>query len=408
VSNEPHDNANNPNWAAEEIWIYCDSLLTPFKRHEGCLLHINRGKIQAIIATPENSGVAPSCWVREPGTIVAPGFVDLHVHGAGGRDAMEGTEDAIRTMSHVLARHGTTSYIATTMSAAEADLETALRGFAAHRDRPTAGAQVLGVHLEGPYINPLRRGTHPDRWVRLADVSQFRRLVELSGNTVRRVTLAPEMDPALELTREAARLGIRVSIGHTDATFEQAEAAAEAGACQATHTFNAMRPWHQREPGILGFVLTDDRIDAEVIADGKHVHAAALRLLFKTKGVSRVLLVTDATSATGMPDGDYRLGEQTTAVRRGECRDRDGNLAGSTLTLDRAVRFLVNEMDMPFEDALWSATAAPARSMGLGDLKGRIAPGADADLVFLNGELEVVRTIVSGRTAYRGETATHV
>jgi N-acetylglucosamine-6-phosphate deacetylase len=382
------------------IWVHCDTLFTPYQRRRNWLLQVQQGKIRRMIPASEMKDIPPERLIHKPDAIVAPGFIDLHIHGAAGHDFMEGTAASLQAAAATLARHGTTAFLATTVSAPDDQIETALRNLAAHRSSISQGARAIGIHLEGPYLNPLRRGTHVPGFLRPADLRSFRRFVEVSDRSIRRLTIAPEMDPGLELIREAAALGIQVSLGHTDATEEQARAAADAGAAHTTHTFNAMRPMHQREPGILGVALTDDRIYTEVIADGVHLHPTTLQLIYRVKGVDRAPLVTDGLSAVGMPDGSYTLGGRTIAVKHGECRDQDGHLAGSTLTLDRAVRNLVEWLDIPLHEALTAATATPARCMRMGDNKGIISPGADADLVFLNRDLQVVQTMVAGRVVY--------
>ncbi len=384
----------------QDTWVFCDTLFTPFQRRLKWLLQIRGGKIRQMMPAPEVEGDLPTPLIHDPGAIVAPGFIDLHVHGASGKDVMDGTKESLRTVSRALARFGTTSFLATTMSAPHAEIETALRGIAAHRDFPTDGASLLGIHMEGPYLNPLRRGTHDPSCLKNADIRSFLQFIDISGNTIRKLTIAPEMDPGHEVIRQAAALGIRVSMGHSDATEEQARAAIDAGATQATHMFNAMRPYHQREPGIVGVALTDDRVYTEVIADGIHVHAVALRLLLRAKGVERLMLVTDGTSATGMSDGQYALGHNQIVVEGGVCRDSEGHLAGSVLTLDRAIRNLVEWLDIPLHEALTAASATPARSMCIAGAKGIIASGADADLVFLGPDLGVRKTMVAGRVVY--------
>ncbi len=344
--------------------------------------------------------IQPKNLTHLPGALVAPGFVDLHVHGAAGHDFMEASEASLRAISQFLARHGTTAFFATTMSASDEALREALGAFAGNRRRVGDGAAALGIHMEGPYLNAVRRGAHRPAFLKQADVKEFLGYVAISGNTVGRVTVAPEMDPSLALTRAATELGIHVSIGHSDATEEQARAAVEAGAREVTHIFNAMRPLHQREPGILGVALTDSRLYTEIIADGVHVHPTLLTLLVQAKGVDRTLLVTDASSATGMRDGRYPLGEEEVVVENGVCRNPEGNLAGSTLTLDRAVRNLVSRLEIPLHEALIAASATPARCMDIRS-KGIIGPGADADLVFLDENLEVLQTMVAGLVVYR-------
>jgi N-acetylglucosamine-6-phosphate deacetylase len=383
----------------QEIWVFCDTLFTPYQRHSNWLLHIKAGKIFRMLPAGDSDAIPPEQLIHLPDAAVAPGFIDLHIHGAAGHDLMEGTADALQATSTTLAQHGTTAFLATTMSASNERLEATIRGLTEHSRLTTNGARSIGIHMEGPFLSPLRGGAQDPSCLREADVASFLRFIELSENTIRRITLAPEMDASSKLVREALARGIQVSLGHSDATEEQARAAVDAGATQVTHTYNAMRPFHQREPGILGVALTDDRVYTEVIADGIHVHPTALKLLLRVKGVDRVPLVTDGCSAVGMPDGSYPLGGKRITVKNGECRDSEGHLAGSALTLDRAVRNLVDWLDVPLHEALITASATPARCMRIED-KGVISPGADADLVFLGNDLEVLQTMVAGRIVY--------
>ena len=384
----------------KDVWVRCTTLLTPFEKRADAAVHVHDGKIAEIADAAVLRQVPRGDQICEEGATVAPGFIDLHVHGASGRDLMDGTLESLQTVASTLARYGTTSFLATTLSAPDSDTATALRGYAAHHRFVSEGAHPVGIHMEGPYLNPVRRGTHNPGYVREADPKGFRRFVELSANCVRKITLAPEMDPGLALTRQAVALGIRVSIGHSDATEAQARAAIAAGASQATHTFNAMRPLHHREPGLLGAVLADPRVYAEVIADGVHVHPTVAQLIVRLKGIERTLLVTDGLSALGMPDGRYPLGDQIVTVENGVCRDEAGNLAGSTLTLDRAVRNIAEWMALPVEHAIAAASAVPAQSMGMETVRGTISIGADADLVFLDSEMRVLKTMVAGRIVY--------
>lgn len=383
----------------QKTWVLCDTLFTPFQRRTDWLLEISHGKIRRTARAGSIEEINPENLIHLPGAIVAPGLVDLHVHGASGHDFMEASEDSLQAISQALARHGTTAFLATTMSAEDERLEAVLRAFAGNRRHLKNGAAAIGIHMEGPYLNPSRRGAHNAACLKKPDVAGFHRLVDISGNTIRRVTVAPEIDPDFALIQAAAAVGIRVSLGHSDATDQQARAAVEAGAREITHTFNAMRPFHQREPGIIGVALTDPRLYTEIIADGIHVHPTALKLLLQTKGVDRTLLVTDGSSAAGMPDGEYPLGGDVIQVKQGVCRDRHGTLAGSTLTLDRAIRVLVERLEIPFHEALIAASATPARCTGI-ESKGMINPGADADLVFFANDLSVLQTMVAGRIVY--------
>jgi N-acetylglucosamine-6-phosphate deacetylase len=383
-----------------ETWVLCDALYTPYQRRSDWLLHLDQGRIHQMLPAADMKDIPPDRLVHIPGAMVAPGFIDLHIHGAAGRDFMDGSLATLQEVSRTLARHGTTSFLATTISASDADLEHALRGLATHRSAEMPGARHLGIHMEGPFLNPLRRGTHCAGCLRKAERDAFLRFIAWSENSVRRLTVAPEMDSGCSVIRAASELGIAVSLGHSDATEIQARAAVDAGATQATHTYNAMRPFHQREPGILGVALTDDRVYAEIIADGVHVQPGAIDLLLRVKGVDRIPLVTDGSSGVGMPDGRYPLGGKSVTVKDGECRDSEGHLAGSVLTLDRAVRNLIKWLDVPLHEALIMASATPARCMRMSNGLGIVKPGADADLVFLDRNLEVIQTMVAGRIVY--------
>jgi N-acetylglucosamine-6-phosphate deacetylase len=338
--------------------------------------------------------------------IIVPGFIDLHIHGAAGHEFMEGTSQAISSVANFLAQRGTTSFVATTVTASFDDTLSAVRAmaqairaqrsFAQRRDEPV-GAEILGIHFEGPFLNRKRRGAQPANYVRLPSVSLLRRLLEAAEGNGRILTLAPELEGALPLLKYARRRGLRVSIGHSDATLEEAERAINAGATHATHTFNAMRPFTHRDPGIIGAVLTDDRVCAELICDGIHVHPGAVRLLARSKGLERMVLVSDGGTGTGMPDGEYRISNFAVSIIDGVCRNRQGNLAGSTVTLDVELRNLMKYSGQPYARVLPCATLNPARVLGLEKRKGLIAPGADADLVALDPEYRVVQCYVGGR-----------
>jgi len=334
--------------------------------------------------------------------ILVPGFVDVHIHGAGAHDVMEATSEALGIVARTVARHGTTSLVATTVTAPTDEICTSLEGIARYIQSPANQkppgsplAQVTGSHLEGPFIHPQRRGVHPPESLAQPSVATLKRFVQSANGCARILTLAPELPGALETIDAARAAGLTVAIGHTDATYEQAHSGIEHGAHHAVHVFNAMRPFSHRETGVLGAVLTDPTVTAEVIADGIHVDDPAIRLLLAAKGTQRVILVSDGTAATGMPDGVYRLGPFEFTVRDGVCRNSEGRLAGSTLTLDRAVRHLVS-LGISLREAVQMATLNPANRLGLAGKKGVIAPGADADLVLLNEKLEVAGVMTRG------------
>ena len=351
---------------------------------------------------------------------VVPGFIDLHIHGAGGHDVMEGNARALDRITSTVARHGTTSIVATTVSAPIEETCHSLAGIAryirnhetpheavtdeaapepdAHEKVAKEGklaAEILGIHLEGPFISKARRGVHPPDAITRPSVEILEQLLKAADGLIRIVTIAPEIPGSGELIEAALAAKLVVGLGHTDATYDQARAAIQVGARHAVHTYNAMRPFDHREPGIIGAILTDPEVTAEIIADLVHVAGPAIQVLIGCKGFDTVLLVSDGIAATGMPDGKYRLGNFEVSVRDGVCRSGEGKLAGSTLTLDRALRNVV-ALGVPLQDAVRMATVLPARRLGLAGKKGIIAVGADADLVALTPDLQVAGVMTRG------------
>jgi N-acetylglucosamine-6-phosphate deacetylase len=330
--------------------------------------------------------------------ILAPGFVDLHVHGGGGGDLLAGGAADIARAVAFHARHGTTALVATTVSASPGALLAAVRRLAAAGERPAPGARLLGVHLEGPYLAPRRRGAHELRHLRPPDPAELERLLEAGGGAVRMVTLAPELPGAAAAMAAIARSGAVPALGHSEASFDTAQAAIAAGARHAVHLFNAMGPLHHRTPGLAGAALAAPEVTCELIADGRHLHPAVLALAARLKGPAGAALVTDAIPAAGLPDGRHRLGGLEIDVRDGTARVAGaGTLAGSTLTMDRAVRGAVEEAGIPLDDALRMASSTPAAVLGLEHRLGRLAAGREADLVVLDERLGVTATMIAGR-----------
>jgi N-acetylglucosamine-6-phosphate deacetylase len=330
---------------------------------------------------------------------VTPGFIEPHIHGCGGVDVMEGTYDALNVVSRIVARHGTTSFLATTVSSPAPILTAALERLGDLASKSFDGAQLLGIHLEGPFIDKDARGTHKASNIVAPDPQLVRDWITASKSTIRLMTLAPELDGAHAVVEVSSGYGICVGMGHSNATWDAASAAAKRGVRYAVHTFNAMRPFLHREPGIVGAVLSDDRVFAEIIADGIHVHPAAIRLFARCKGPDRVLLVSDAISATDMPDGEYVLGSDHVVVANGVCRDSEGRLAGSTLTQEVALRNFIKWTRVPFQDALLALTENPATVLGLRG-KGVIRSGADADLTIMDSDFHVMKTLVAGKLVF--------
>ena len=336
-----------------------------------------------------------------PGKILAPGFIDIHIHGGSGHDVMELDGASLAAIERGMFKHGVTSYLPTTVTAPMPDTLRSLEhlGKAIRKDHhPTGRSRPLGIHLEGPFISHAKRGVHPPENLLSPSPELLRQFHEASGETIRMLTIAPELDGALPTIAEAVVLGIQSSLGHSNATFAQANAGIEAGARHATHTFNAMRPLDHREPAILGAVLSDDRVTADIIADGLHVAPSVIKLFLRAKGTDRAVLITDAISATGMPNGKYKLGGFEVEVSGGRC-DLDGKLAGSVLTLDRAVRNTMNFVPLTLEDAIRLVTLNPAGLLGMNETYGTLARGGAADIVVLTPSGEVVATMAGGQFA---------
>jgi N-acetylglucosamine-6-phosphate deacetylase len=316
----------------------------------------------------------------------------VHIHGAGGHDVMEGDAKALDTVAGTIAQRGTTSFVATTITAGPdatcRSVEGISRFIAGQHATEEARAEVLGIHFEGPFINPLRRGVHPAEWIKQPSAELLDKFLHAAAGNARILTLAPEIFGAMPCIDAARKAGIVVALGHTDATYEQTRAAIARGARHAVHVYNAMRPFSHRDAGVIGAVLTSPDITAELIADGVHVDEPAMRMLLQAKGAGGVILVSDGTAATGMPDGTYTLGSLQVTVSGGVCRNAEGKLAGSTLTLDRALRNIV-ALGMPMADAVRMLTLNPASLLGIEFKKGVLRVGADADVVLLDDSLHV-------------------
>ncbi len=383
--------------------IYASRIFTPQEQLTDSVILTEDGRIIAIGHRDEVKIPAGAIDYIAAGMIVAPGFVDVHIHGAGGHDVMEATPAALDCITSTVARYGTTSILATTVTASLDQTCRSLQGIAqyirAHEkfepDSTSLSAEILGIHLEGPFISKARRGVHPPDAIARPSVQILEKFRAAADGLIRMITVAPEIPGALDLIQSAVASGIVAAIGHTDANYEQTQAAIQAGARHTVHFYNAMRPFSHRDPGIIGAVLTEPDVTAEVIADGIHVAGPAIQVLLGTKGFDTVLLASDATAATGMPDGNFRLGNFQVVVKDGVCRNAEGKLAGSTLTLDRALRYIV-ALGVPLVDAVRMATILPARRVSLAGKKGIIALGADADLLVLTPDLRVVGVMTRG------------
>jgi N-acetylglucosamine-6-phosphate deacetylase len=381
------------------ILLHTARALTPTTEVPDAGLLIRDGVIEAIgprqgISLPVGAQEITACEQT-----AIPGFVDVHIHGAGGHDVMEGTNEAMSAVASMVASHGTTSFVATTVTASPdgtcRSVEGIARYIAIQHETDQPRAEVLGIHYEGPFISPVRRGVHPKEWIQLPSAPMLERFFHAAAGNARILTIAPELLGAVPCIDAARNAGVVVAMGHTDATYEQARAGIARGAHHAVHVYNAMRPFSHRDSGVIGAVLTSPEVTAELIADGVHVEEAAMRLLLTAKGPRKVILVSDGVSATGMPDGKYMLGTFEVTVAGGVCRNAEGHLAGSTLTLDRALRNIV-ALGIPLADALRMLTVNPATLLGIEFKKGALRTGADADIVLLDEALRVTNVWARG------------
>ena len=369
---------------------------------DGCVLvedgRISRVGTRASVECPAGTDV-----VEFAGHVLAPGFVDVHIHGGAGYDVMQASASELAAFEKFLASKGVTSYLPTTITAPVDRTCIALERLAAAVETADARAHdgelrahPVGIHMEGPFLSHARRGVHPPEFLQPASVETFDIMWQAARGNVAVITIAPELENAQYLIREATARGVTVSLGHSDATAAQARAGIEAGGRHVTHTFNAMRGLDHRDPGMAGIALGDDRLSAELICDGVHVAPDAVRIWWRAKGPERAVLITDALSATGMGDGTFQLGTFDIEVHGNRCEHK-GTLAGSVLTLDGAVRNLMSFAGAELAQSIRAATVNPARVAGVSGRKGALVEGADADMVVLTPRGDVVRSIVRGQ-----------
>jgi N-acetylglucosamine-6-phosphate deacetylase len=354
---------------------------------------IDDGHITSIL-----SGESGDSFYSYPEAMLVPAYLNIHVHGSAGFDVMEGTPKALRAIGASLAGHGVGAYYPTTVTSSTDETLRALEMIAAviEREPATDGAVPLGIHLEGPFLSPAKRGVHPVTLLVQPSIALFDRFWQAARGLIRIMTIAPELPTALQLLEHASSLGVVCSLGHSDATFVQAEAGFHAGARSATHTFNAMRSLDHRDPGVAAYVLDNEALFAEIICDGIHIDPAMIRLFFKAKGPERSILVTDGMAATGMPDGKYKLGDLNVDVANGRCTS-GGALAGSVLTMDQAVRNFSVFTGATLATAAWLAARNPAALMGLDQQWGCLEEGREANLVVLSPAGRILQSFRAGR-----------
>ncbi len=380
-----------------DLLIHNARLVTPDQpAKRGWLLCVN-GKIDRI-----GYGDAPVFSDIEQldgqNRMLLPGFIDIHVHGGNGYEAMDAQPDTLPELSQFYAHHGVTSFLATTWTETRERIQTALDYFAAWKDTPLPGAKMLGVHLEGPYLNVEKIGAQNPDYVRSAAKDEATAF--LDTGIIRLLSLAPEITENQWLIRECVQRGITVSAAHTSATYDEMKHAVDLGLKNTTHTYNAMTGLHHRDPGTLGAALAFDEIRCELIADNIHVHPGAMKVLYRAKGLDRVILITDAVRPAGLPDGDYPIDNRIISVKNGAARLPDGTLAGSILTMERALRNFAAAVGEPVEQFWQVSSLNAAKSIGAAAHVGSIEVGKDADLVLIDEQVNVFATIVQGNPIY--------
>ena len=338
----------------------------------------------------------------EEGKMLVPGFIDQHIHGAAGSDAMDGTKEDLLKISNALAKEGTVAYLATTMTQSEKNITKALNAVKEYKqENISEGAEILGVHLEGPFISEKFIGAQPLEYVHKPDITYFKRLEEASGNNIKLVSLAPEVEGALEFIEYLVSKNIVASCGHTSSNYDDIEKAVKVGLSNATHTYNAMKPIHHREIGTVGAAYSLDELNCEVICDGIHVSGPAIKLLYKNKPIRKFTLITDAMRAKHMPDGISELGGQVVIVKNGEARLENGTLAGSVLRMNVAVRNVKNFLGVSLEEAISFATLNPALNLGVADKLGTLEEGKLASFVVIDEDVNVYTTYREGKVIFQ-------
>ncbi|WP_338449720.1 N-acetylglucosamine-6-phosphate deacetylase [Niallia oryzisoli] len=358
----------------------------------------------------EKISSAAEYWVIDvpAGYKAIPGLIDVHIHGVNGADVMDATFDALETMTTALPKEGTTSFLATTITQSNTAIEKALinAGNYIHEHQQPGKAEILGIHLEGPFVNKVRAGAQPADFIVNSSIDDFKKWNTLAQQSIKLVTLAPELPGGLEMVKFLKENGIIASIGHSDATYEEVTQAIKAGANHVTHLFNQMRGLHHREPGVVGAAFLHDELKAEMIVDGVHVRPEMVKLAFQQKGKTGLILITDAMRAKCLKNGIYDLGGQPVTVKDGKALLQDGTLAGSILKLGHALKNMLEFSGCSLEDTIEMASTNPAKQLNIIDCKGSIAPGKDADIVILDENLEVAMTFCRGERAFirGGET----
>lgn len=356
--------------------------------------------IKDIFSCSENKSLNKNLKIIDLGSkIIAPGLIDLHIHGAVGKDVMDADYESLNSISQFLAKNGVTSFLATTLTSPLPKIKSALQNVKLGIEKGVAGAKILGIYLEGPYLTREHNGAHPVEFMREINLQEIDELIDLSGNNIMVVALAPEKDLASQITEYLTEKGIKVTIAHTNASYEETKKTINCGANIATHTFNGMTGLHHRAPGAVGAILSSAEVYSELIADKIHVHPAVIKILYKVKN-NKLMLISDCIRAGGLADGNYKLGELDIKVHDSIARTETGSLAGSTLKIREAILNIKDSAELSLFDSLKLATLTPAAAIGLAEEIGSIEIGKKADLIAIDKKMNVYLTIINGKIIY--------
>lgn len=371
-------------------------LITPYEVVNGYAVVIKKGKVVDIL--PEESVILDNYneVIDGKGNFLAPGFVDIHNHGNSGYDIMDSTEEALDKIGEFHLKNGVTSFLGTVITSSYEDIVKAIENIVDYQNKEDL-SQIIGIHLEGPFFAIEKKGAQPEIYIKKPDMEATRKIVEVSKGMLKMVSVAPEIEGALQIISYLKENNVSVSMAHTSATYDEARRGVDFGVSIATHIFNGMRSFTHREPGVIGLSLADERVYCELIYDRIHLHDGAVRIALKMKGLDKIVLISDAMRAAGLEDGDYELGGQKVIVKSGAARLENGSLAGSTLNLRDAVYNLVNYLDIPIHEAVRMASLTPAKAINIHKNKGSIEIGKDADLIFIDKDVNILGTMVAGK-----------
>lgn len=379
-------------------------IVTPFEIVEDNCIEIEGAVISGLLSQTEvdikNYDQVLDC----KGDFVAPGFIDIHNHGNSGFDVMDATPEALEHISRFHLKNGVTGFLGTTMSQSPRRIQAAVANivsFIEHRQETgNLRSKLLGIYLEGPYLSKKRKGAQAEEYLKDPDLAELKSFLKTAKEHLKIVALAPELTGALEMIKYIKSKGIVAAAGHTDGSYDRIVEAVEAGVTDTVHLFNGMKEFHHREPGPAGALLQDHRVTCELVCDGIHLHQAVVDIVVRLKGPGGIVLISDAMRATGLRDGQYELGGQEVLVTDGIARLRDGTLAGSTLTLDRAVYNVMKMAKIPLNEAVRMATYNPAKLIGVSQRKGSVEPGKDADLVVFDENIRIKNVLVDGKILF--------